>query len=90
MPEKKLQVEKSLRGPASNPFQTKDLESSWYGPYWTLLDLIGPLLATQCDNKCIVTLTGYFSKWAKAAPLPDKTALGVAKFIYSVSCVCNV
>ena len=69
-------------GPASNPYQTKDMESS---------DL-GPLPETPCGNKFIVTLTGYFSEWAEAAPLPDKTALGVAKFIYSrsVSCVCDV
>ena len=33
----------------------------------------------------IVTLTDYFSKWAEASPLPNKTADGVARFIHSVS-----
>ena len=49
------------------------------------LDLIGPMPETLRGNKYIVTLTDYFTKWAEAAPLADKTALGVAKFIYSVS-----
>ena len=49
------------------------------------MDLIGPLKETPRGNKYIVTLTCYFSKWAEAAPLPDKCAIGVAKFIYSVS-----
>ena len=51
------------------------------------MDLIGPLPVTSRGNKYIVTLTDYFSKWAKAAPLPSKHAAGVAKFIYSVSIV---
>ena len=51
------------------------------------MDLIGPLPTTPRGNKYIVTLTDYFSKWAEAAPLPDKTALGVATFIYSVCSV---
>ena len=49
------------------------------------MDLIGPLPATPRGNQYIVTLTDYFSKWAEAAPLPDKTAHGVARFIYAVS-----
>ena len=48
------------------------------------MDLIGPLQETPRGNKYIVTLTDYFSKWAEAAALPDKCAVGVAKFIYSV------
>ena len=53
------------------------------------MDLIGPMPETQRGNKYIVTLTDYFTKWAEAAPLADKTALGVAKFIYSVSATEN-
>ena len=52
------------------------------------MDLIGPLPETPRGNKYIATLTGYFSKWAEAAPLQNKSALGVAKFIYSVSELC--
>lgn len=51
------------------------------------MDWIGPMPETPRGNKYIVTLTDYFSKWAEAAPLPDKSAIGVAKFIYSVSSV---
>ncbi len=49
------------------------------------MDLIGPLPKTSRGNQYIVTLTDYFSKWAEAASLPDKTANGIASFIYSVS-----
>lgn len=48
------------------------------------MDLVGPLPVTLRGNKYIITLTDYFSKWAEAAPLPDKTAAGVAQFMYSV------
>ena len=88
MPEKQLQFEKCLGGGGVlHPIPIKPKIWSQVG-----MDLIGPLPETTCGNKFIVTLTGYFSKWAEAAPLPDKTALGVAKFIYSrsVSCVCDV
>ena len=49
------------------------------------MDLIGPMPVTVRGNKYIATLTDYFTKCAEAEPLPDKTALGVAKFIYKVS-----
>ena len=49
------------------------------------MDLIGPLPLTPRGNKYIVTLTDYFTKWAEAAPLPNKCAIGVTTFIYSVS-----
>ena len=51
------------------------------------MDLNGPMNVIPRGNKYIITLTDYFSKWAEAAPLPDKSALGVANFIYSVSCI---
>lgn len=49
------------------------------------MDLIRPMPETPRGNKYIITLVDYFSKWAEAAPLPNKTTAEVAKFIYSVS-----
>ncbi len=49
------------------------------------MDLVSPLPLTPRRNRYIITLTDYFSKWAEAAALPDKSAHGVARFIYSVS-----
>ena len=49
------------------------------------MDLIGLLPQTPRGYKYIITITDYFSKWAEAAPLTDKTAGNVAKFVYSVS-----
>lgn len=47
------------------------------------MDLIGPLTETPRGNKYIITVTDYFSKWAEAGPLPNKSAYGVARFFYS-------
>ncbi len=44
------------------------------------MDIIGPLPITTQGNKYIITLTDYFSKWAEASPLSDKTAASVSKF----------
>lgn len=38
------------------------------------------------DNKYIVTLVDYFSKWPEAEALPDKSAKGVALFLYNMIC----
>ncbi|KAL5509507.1 hypothetical protein EMCRGX_G004896 [Ephydatia muelleri] len=50
------------------------------------IDLIGPLPETCRKNKYIVTVTDYFSKWPEGAPLKDKTAVGVADFLFTVFC----
>lgn len=50
------------------------------------IDLIGPLPTTAKGNKYIVTLVDYFSRWPEAAGLPDKTAQGVAMFLYDLFC----
>ena len=49
------------------------------------MDIVGPLPETLKGNKYIVTLTDYFSKWAEAAALLNKSAEGVAIFMHSVS-----
>ena len=50
------------------------------------IDLIGPLPETPRGNKYIVTLVDYFSKWPEAEALPDKSAKGVALFLYKMMC----
>ncbi len=45
-----------------------------------------PLPITPNGSKYVVTLVDYFSKWAEAAPLPHKTAFGVAMFLYNLFC----
>ena len=46
------------------------------------VDLIGPLPKTTRGNKYIITVSCLFSKWPEAAALPDKTATGVAEFLF--------
>jgi len=50
------------------------------------IDLIGPLPETPRGNKYIVMLVDYFSKWPEAEPLPNKSAKGVALFLYKMMC----
>ncbi|KAL5502338.1 hypothetical protein EMCRGX_G009091 [Ephydatia muelleri] len=49
------------------------------------IDFIGPLAITPRGNKYIMTVTDYYSKWAEATPLQDKSAPSVAQFLYSCS-----
>ena len=50
------------------------------------INLVGPLPETDRGNKYIITAMDYFSKWPEAAPLSDKTAVGVADFLFSIFC----
>ena len=47
---------------------------------------MGPLPVTAKGNKYIITLVDYFSKWPEAEALPDKSAKGVALFLYRMMC----
>ena len=47
------------------------------------MELIGLLVKTSHSIKYTLTIAEYFLKWAKAPALPNKTAVGVAKFLYS-------
>ena len=49
------------------------------------MDLVGPLPETLKGYKYIMTITDYYTKWAEAYPIMDKTALSVADVLYSVS-----
>ncbi|KAL5503515.1 hypothetical protein EMCRGX_G010476 [Ephydatia muelleri] len=50
------------------------------------IDLVGPLPKTAAGNRYIVTLMDYFSKWPEAEPLKDKSAHGVASFLFRIIC----
>eukprot|EP00731_Ephydatia_muelleri_P031300 Em0022g814a len=60
-----------------HPIPVKDEEWHTIG-----VDLIGPLPETQKGNKYIMTVSCLFSKWPEATALPDKTATGVAEFLF--------
>ena len=49
------------------------------------MDIVGPLPETPRGHKYIMTLTDYYTKWAEAAALKDKSASSVADVLYSVS-----
>ena len=53
--------------------------------YWNI-DFVGPINPTSSQgNRYILTLSDYFTKFAQAVLLPDKTAAGVAKTLFKVS-----
>ena len=62
------------------PFLLKK-KPAWYQ---VGMDLVGPLPVTPAGNKFLMTITDYYTKWAVAAALKDKTALSVANVLYSV------
>ena len=47
---------------------------------------VGPLTLTPRGNCYIIVATDYFSKWPEAAALPNKNAISVATFLYSLYC----
>ena len=49
------------------------------------MDLVGPLHITPRGNKYIMTVTDYYTKWAEAVPLKDKSAASVANVLTTVS-----
>ena len=46
------------------------------------VDLIGSLPETPRGNKYILAISCFFSKWPEATALPDKTATGIAEFLF--------
>lgn len=54
--------------------------------YLVGMDLIGPFQSTAEGNKYILTITDYFSKYVEAVPIPDKSAISVARAIHKVYC----
>lgn len=52
------------------------------------IDIVGKLPETSSKNKYIVVATEYATKWAEAAAIPDKSAMTVARFLYS-SIICR-
>ena len=49
------------------------------------IDFVGPLTPVSLKgNRYILTISDYFSKFANAIALPDKTALGVSRALFKV------
>ena len=49
------------------------------------IDLIGPLPCTELENKYVMTVMDYFTKWPKARAIPTKEAVNVADFLFDLS-----
>lgn len=50
------------------------------------IDLIDASRTSAKGNRYLLTQTDYFSKYVEAIPLPDKSALSVAKDLYKTYC----
>ncbi len=48
------------------------------------MDLVGLLPVTPAGNKYLITVADYYTKWAVAGGLKDKSASSVAEFLYMV------
>ena len=54
--------------------------------YLVGIDLIDASKTSAKGNRYLLTQTDYFSKYVEAIPLPDKSALSVAKALYKTYC----
>ena len=54
--------------------------------YLVGIDLIDASKTSAKGNRYLLTQTDYFSKYVEAIPLPDKSALSVAKGLYKTYC----
>lgn len=52
-------------------------------------DLLGPLPITPRNNRYILTVTDYFTKWVEVFPVPDQTATTCAQVILN-EVVCRI
>ena len=51
------------------------------------MDIMGPLLISECGSRYMLVIVDYFTKWAEAFPLPDQEAETVADvFVTQVAC----
>ena len=48
------------------------------------IDLVGPLPITARNNRYILTLSDYCTKWVDAVPLESKCATGIALALFKV------
>src|SRR6266542_944877 len=46
------------------------------------IDIVGPLTITKRENRYIVTVMNYFTKWPIAKAIKEAIAKAVSKFIY--------
>ena len=55
---------------------------------WCLvgIDLVDAGKVSAKENRYLLTMTDYFSKYVEAIPLPDKSAVSVAKGLYKAYC----
>jgi hypothetical protein len=51
------------------------------------IDLLGPLHKTNKNNKFIVDISDYFTKWVEAFPLPDGSAKEIATVLVEQSAI---
>lgn len=65
---------KQLRAPLQSVVTSRPYER-------VALDIMGPLPGTPGENKYIVVIGDYFSKWTEAFPLPNQEAETVAKLL---------
>ena len=71
----------SKKGPAKRPRAPLKTVISGFPMERMAMDILGPLPMTRHDNKYILVVEDYFTKWVEAFPLPDQEACTIASVL---------
>ena len=74
-----------LNRPKAYPEPTKDIPSEVEGPFTHLgLDIVGPLEKASNNNRNILVIVDYYTKWIEAEATENVTSKDVIKFLINV------
>ena len=72
---------KKRKGPSKKPRAPLKTVISGFPMERMAMDILGPLPMTRHDNKYILVVEDYFTKWVEAFPLPDQEASTIASIL---------
>ena len=71
----------SRKAPTKKPRATMQLSVTSKPMEWIAMDILGPLPTTARNNKYILVVGDYFSKWKEAYPMPNMEATTIANLL---------
>ncbi|GAU50049.1 hypothetical protein TSUD_408450 [Trifolium subterraneum] len=63
----------------AHPHELKSLSSPWPFAWWGM-DILGPFIRGNLQNRFLTVGVDYFTKWVEAEPLPEITSFRILRF----------